>query len=254
MSDEVTTESTDGLSILVHGQSKSGKSWLSDTGPTPRLCIDAEGGNAIKWTPSRKKSWDPTTEAPPVPDGTWDTCVVNARDFETVTRAYEWLNSGQHPFNTVSLDSVSEIQQRCVDSLAGVNQMKQQDWGSLLRMVSSLIRNFRDLPNHPIKPVRAVLFIAMTKNLNGKFRPYVQGSLADSLPYYPDVCGYVMVTPPDEMGACHRYFMIQPSHEYFSGERVGGRLGPYVHIPNGDQTVERMLDMVYNPQTEEVNT
>ncbi len=248
MSEEVT-----GFSILVHGQSKSGKSWLSDTGPAPRLCIDAEGGNAIKWTPSRKKKWDPISEAPPEPDGTWDTCVVNARDYQTVVQAYEWLNSGQHPFNTVSLDSVSEIQQRCVDSIVGAEQMQTQNWGELLRKVSSLIRSFRDFSTHPIKPIPVVVFIAMTKNKDGKFRPLVQGTLADTLPYYPDVCGYITVTPPDEAGLCYRYLMIQPSNEYFSGERVGGRLGPYVHIPNGDMTLTRMHEMIFNPKTEGTN-
>ena len=239
------SEVVKGFSILVHGQSKSGKSWLSDTGPTPRLCIDAEGGNAIEWTPSRKKIWDPIKEAPPVPDGTWDTCVVNARDYQTVVQVYEWLNSGQHPFNTVSLDSESEIKQRCVDSIAGANQMQTQNWGELLRVVSHLIRSFRDFSKHAIRPIPVVVFITMSTTKNNKFYPLVQGGLSDRLPYYPDICGYITVTPPDETGASYRYLMIGPSYEYLTGERVGGRLGAHVHIPDGDMTLTRMHGMIF---------
>lgn len=240
-----------GLSFLVYGESKSGKSWLSDTSPRPRLVLDAEGGNAVAWTPSRKTVWDPRTQAPPADDGTWDTCVVTARDFQTVVMAFEWLNSGQHPFNSVSLDSISEIQQRCVDSIAGVDQMKTQNWGELFRKVSDVIRKFRDLPNHPTKPLKVVVFIAFSIDVNGQKRPHVQGQLKTTLPYYPDVVGYLMVTPPDEAGQCHRFLMIQPSREYFSGERVGGRLGPYIYIPNGDETVSRMLDIILTPNVQQ---
>lgn len=242
---------TNGLALLVHGPSKSGKSFLSDTSPAPRLVLDAEGGNAVAWTPSRKTYWDPVMEQPPVPDGTWDTCIVHVREFQTIIKAFEWLNSGMHHFQSVSIDSISEIQQRCVDSLVGTSQMRTQDWGELLRKVSSVVRSFRDLTNHPTKPLQAVIFIAMSTEKNGQMRPYVQGQLATTLPYYLDVVGYLQVTPPDEYGNCYRYLMLQPSQTYLSGERVGGRLGPYVYIPNGDETVVRILDMVFNPQTAE---
>lgn len=239
-----------GLAFLIHGPSKAGKSWLSDTAPAPRLILDSEGGNAIRWTPSRKIYWDPVTQAPPVPDGTWESCIVHVREFNTIIKAFEWLNSGQHHFNSVSLDSISEIQQRCIDSLVGANQLRTQDWGDVLRKVSSVVRSFRDLTNHPIKPLRAVVFIAMSKDFNGTMKPYVQGALATTLPYYLDLVGYLMVTPPDELGQCHRFLMIQPSNQYLSGERVGGRLGPYVYIPNNDVTVTRMLEVIFQePQT-----
>lgn len=236
-----------GLAFLIHGPAKAGKSWLSDTSPAPRLILDSEGGNAIRWTPSKKVYWDPVTEVPPVPDGTWDSCIVHVRDFNTVIKAFEWLNSGQHHFVSVSLDSISEIQQRCIDSLVGANQLRTQDWGDVLRKVSSVVRNFRDLTNHPIKPLRAIVFIAMSKEAkDGMMRPYVQGALATTLPYYLDLVAYLMVTPPDELGQCHRFLMIQPSNQYLSGERVGGRLGPYVYIPDNDVTVTRMLNTIFD--------
>lgn len=239
-----------GLSILVHGASKSGKSWLADTSVPPRLVLDAEGGNGTRWTPSKKAFWDPTREAPPQADGSWETCIVNVRDYISVQRAYEWLNSGQHPFRSVTIDSVSETQQRGVDALVGTEIMKTQDWGTLLRQMSKLIRDFRDLINHPTNPLSTVLFIAMTRaDAAGRHVPYVQGQLATVLPYQVDVLGYLNQVPdPNTPGAFNRFMMIQPDPGYLSGERVGGRLGGYVHIPDNDQTVTKMLAMVFGEE------
>ena len=238
---------TTGFSLLVHGKSKVGKSWLSDTAPGPRLVLDAEGGNGTTWTPSSKKIWNPTVEAPPAADGTWETCIVHVRQFMDVQRAYEWLNSGQHPFRSVTIDSVSETQQRGVDEIAGTAQMQTQNWGELLRRMSKLIRDFRDLVNHPTNPLAVVIFIAMTREVNGMQQPYVQGQLATILPYQVDVVGYLQRIPDFNVpGKMDRFIMFQPDPAYSCGERVGGRLGAWLEIGDNDRTVEQMLDMIFN--------
>jgi hypothetical protein len=233
-----------GLSILVHGGPKAGKSWLGDTTPAPRLVLDAEAGS--RFTKSRKRDWDPLTEAVPVYDGTWDTVLVSVREYDVMKRVYEWLNSGQHPFRSVVMDSISEIQQRCVDNIAGVEIMKTQDWGTLLREMSKLVRGYRDLLTHPTRPLEAVVIIAMTRTVDGGRQvPYVQGQLATTLPYYIDVVGYI-TTSQDEQSRTHRYLMIQPDPRWLTGERVGGRLGTHVELfDNYGDTVSDMLDLVF---------
>lgn len=226
-----------GLSLLVHGHSKVGKSWLGSTTPAPRLVLDAEGGS--RFTPGTKVVWDPTKEAPPEA-GDWETCLVYVHDFAAVLQAYAWLNSGQHPFRSVSLDSVSEIQQRCVDSLVGTDQMKTQDWGTLLRQVSAVVRNFRDLVTHQTRPLDAVVLIAMTRQVETRWRPYVQGQLATVLPYYVDVCGYLF-TEQMETGALRRRLLVAPHADFEAGERVGGRLGAVVDDPD----VSVMINTVF---------
>lgn len=231
-----------GLSVLVYGESKAGKSWFGDTTPGPRLVLDAEGGS--RFTPSKKTTWDPLRGAPPEADGSWETCLVAVRDFSTVLRAFEWLNSGQHPFESVVIDSISEVQQRCVDSIAGTDIMKTQDWGTLLRQVSAVVRQFRDLITHPTKPLRAVIFIAMMRtNADGKAGPYVQGQLATVLPYYEDLCGYLFVQQLDD-GTRLRRLLISTHPNFICGERVGGRLGLVVDNPN----VSHMLDVVFGEE------
>jgi len=230
-----------GFSMLIHGQSKSGKSYLADTMPGPRLILDAEGGASTRFTSSSKVIWDPQKDAPPKEDGTWDTAVVYVRSFQDVQRAYEWLNSGKHPFKSVAIDSLSETQQRCIDAIVGVDQMKTQDWGELLRKMSSLVRSYRDLIVHPTNPLSAVLFVAMTRDIDGVKRPYVQGQLSNTLPYYVDVCGYLWTELDSDTGEVKRRLLCAPHSAFEAGDRTG-KLGNVVENPN----VVTMINQIYS--------
>ncbi len=227
-------------SILVHGSAKVGKSRFGDTAPAPRLILDAEGG--YRFTDSKKTRWDPSLDKPPEADGTWDTCVTTVRDFSTIQRAYDWLASGQHPFNSVVIDSISEVQQRCVDALVGVDQMKTQDWGELLRKMSQLVRQLRDLTFHPTKPLEAVVIIAMTRNYDGVYKAYVQGQLATTMPYYCDTIGYLYHDIDQTTGARTLKILVSDNAEFEAGDRTG-RLPAVVDNP----TVEGMLEIIFGP-------
>lgn len=227
-----------GLNMIVFGHSKRGKSWLGDTTPGPRLVLDAEAGS--RFTPSKKVRWNPTLEAPPEADGTWETAVVTVRTYQDVQKAFDWLNSGKHPFRSVVMDSISEVQQRAVDDLVGTDAMKQQDWGQLLRMVSDLVRKFRDLVTHPTNPLDAVVFIAMARQSpEGTWRPHVQGQLVTTLPYYVDCTAFVDVIKNEDGTQTRRLFCgTFPGFE--TGERLGGRIPTYIDDPN----ISTIIDMV----------
>lgn len=232
------------ISWLIHGRSKVGKSTIADTQPAPRLHLDAEGGMGTRFLKSRKVKWDPIREAPPDADGSWDTCVVHVRDYDVIKRVYQWLESGQHEFKSVTLDSISEIQQRAVDSIAGLDQMKTQQWGELLREVSAMIRRFRDLTNHPTNPLISVLMVAMSHQTGDPpvWKPYMQGAIASRLPYYVDVCGYMFVDRDDD-GQETRRLLVAQHPEFEAGERVGGVLGQVVDDPN----IADMIETVFGP-------
>lgn len=235
-----------GLNMILFGPSKSGKSTLGDTAPAPRVVLDAEAGS--RFTPSRKRLWNPIAEPPPEPDGTWDTAIVPIRTFKDVTKTYEWLVSGKHPFRSVILDSVSEIQQKAIDGIAGTDPMRQADWGTLLRLVSDVIRKFRDLVTHPTRPCDAVIFIAMAaqRQPEGTWYPFMQGRMATTMPYFVDLCGYI-ANVPQENGTVIRRMVIGTIPGYETGERLGGRLGTYIDVPDGDtHVIERMIEQVRN--------
>ena len=240
------------LTIMVYGESKVGKSTFAVTAPYPRLMLDVEGGH--RFLPINVKYWDPLREEPPVADGTWDTCVVMVRDYDTVLKAFQWLQLGKHQFKSLIIDSISELQVKCMDNIAGKNQMQMQQWGELLRHMGALLRDLRDLTMHPTAPLEAVVLTAMARpGQDGRLRPYLQGQLAIQAPYFYDVLGAINVETlmnpdPSQPSYKARRMYVERTDQFEAGERVQGRLGKIVE--QQDLGIERMLDMIFGPKAE----
>lgn len=237
------------MTVLVHGLSKAGKSTFSVTSPAPRLYMDVEA--ASRFLPIRRVYWNPMESGPPEYDGTWDTCVVPTTDWDVVLQAYKWLASGQHPFKSFIIDSISELQQRFLQKITGRSQATQQQWGDAFREVGGLIRDIRDLTLVPDTKLEAVVLTAMTKHVDGMWRPWVQGQLLSVMPYLLDVVGYLYTeqVPVSELSVETveiRRLLTRRTGEYEAGERVGGRLPIVVDNPN----VVEMLDAVFGPSGE----
>ena len=238
------------ISIIVHADTKVGKSTFANTAPAPRLILDAEA--AYRFLPGKKVFWDPMRDAPPEYDGSWETCVAIVREYSVMVRAYEWLNSGQHPFVSVVVDSISEIQKRCKDQMRSLDeQMDMRKWGALLDHMEWLVRGLRDLTEHPTKPIQAIILTAMTSNREGKWRPYVQGQLSVTMPYFLDVIGYlykqdVASEDPSQPAKRVRRLLTANHPQFEAGERVQGRLPDVLDNP----TVPMILDMVFGENGE----
>lgn len=240
------------LTMMVYGESKVGKSTFAVTAPYPRLMLDVEGGH--RFLPINVKYWNPLSEEPPVADGTWDTCVVVVHDYDTVLKAYQWLQAGQHHFKSLIIDSISELQVKLFDKIAGTEALKMQQWGEILRHMGSLLRDLRDLTMHPTAPLEAIVLTAMASpDKDGRFHPYLQGQLKVQAPYFYDILGALAVEEipnPDPMQLPYkvRRMYVERTNKYEAGERVQGRLGPIVEQEN--LGVERMLDLVFGPKAE----
>jgi hypothetical protein len=169
-----------------------------------------------------------------------------------VLKVYEWLRSGQHQFRSLIIDSISELQVRFFDQLAGDEQLKMQQWGEVLRKMGGLLRNIRDLTTHPTNPLEAIVLTAMTRqDKDGVFRPYLQGQLAVMAPYLFDILGALVVESfqhPDptqgRYSVRRMYIERTPTHE--AKERVQGRLGSIVEQDN--LNVDQMLDRIFGPR------
>jgi hypothetical protein len=207
------------LTILVHGDWGSGKSWLAQTAPAPRLVLDAEGGS--EFTYGRKVDWDNVNEAPP-PMKRAETCVLHVSSLKVLQGAFQWLRKGRHPFESVILDSLSEMQKRIVDDIAGVEQMEIQDWGSLFRKGESLVRAFRDLKYNPVKPMKCVVYVTGSvekgPEKKTKERPYVQGQLGATLPGFVDIVGRLAAETIE--GEARRLLWVQPLGDYIAKDRT----------------------------------
>lgn len=210
------------LGILLHGPAGSGKSTFALTGFRPILMMDIE--RASRFVRLRKIKWDPLREAPPVYDGSWDVCVVKTRNWETAQKVVEWLRSGQHPFRSVSVDSISELQAKAMESVNGRNQMQTQHWGKLLQYMGSFLRDLRDLTDDEDNPLQILTLIATSKDYDGTFKPYLQGSIASQVPYLFDMTAYLYVNQEADTATGvvgeHRYLFTGNHPQYEAKSRV----------------------------------
>lgn len=185
--------------------------------------LDAEG--RAQYAPSgRKVTWDPMRDEPPVYDGTWDTCIATVTEFDQMSSVFQWLRSGKHPFVTVIVDSLMEIQKRCIDRVAGTNQLTQQDWGTVLRRLESLVRSYRDLTLLADNPVACVVLVVGTVEVDGTRRPLLQGALRNTVPYYLDCVGYVFtqqVPTDDGSMQLQRMLLTQPQPGFVAKDGTG---------------------------------
>lgn len=257
------------LSFLVHAPAKEGKSTLGSTLPPPILVLDVEGSwrfikragfckpgvhNTSQCTCPvlRSKIWNPNVDPPPRYDGTWEICRVIVQEWRTLTSVYKCLTEFPHDFVSLSFDSITEAQRRLKNNLRGLEQMRMQDWGDLLVKMDKLIRDFRDLVLLPNMSLRVVMFVAETRLSNGKWRPYMQGAIADSLPYWLDVVGYLYTDfAPDENNQNTvevKKLWVGRHPQFEAGERLQGCFGSVVEQPN----ISQMLDMIPFTNTDDL--
>jgi hypothetical protein len=246
------------LSLLIHADSKVGKTTLAATAPRP-LILDAEGGT--KFLPGseflqelygRKPIlhwWDPVQGPPPRHDGTFDICVVNIRDWSTVVSTYQWLMQAGHDFQSICVDSISEIQRRCRRNLKGTEAMRIQDWGVLLSEMERIIRDIRDLTLHPTNPLYVAMFIAESRETNGKKKPFMQGQIETALPFWMDIVGFLhdeyLLDYNGQPTNPVKRLSIKQSNTYEAGSRVQDILGEHVDNPN----VTQMYLSVFNGES-----
>ena len=233
------------LTMFIHGESGAGKSWLANTAPGPRLLLDAEGraeylkADPATRTPQKIVEWDPRTAIPQESADPSVLTVVNVQEFADITLPYQWLAKGVHPFNSVIIDSLTEVQQRLIDKVASTSQMQHNQWGEVLRELESYIRRFRDLRKNKVRPLLAVVVVSGSQDKDGKQRPMLQGQISTKAPYHFDVVGYLgkRLTPE---GDRQRYLLID------------GFVDGFVAKDNTDDLVHHYGDTIINPNITEM--
>lgn len=239
------------LSALIHAESKDGKSTFTSTAPVPHLVLDAEGGWKFidemgfrSGIPLRKRMWDPLNEPIPRWDDTWDVCRVHVDSWQTLQTANLHLRQYEHDFVSLTVDSITESQRRCKANIRGTGPMQIQQWGQLLDQMDDLIRGFRDLL-YQRNTLRVVTYISETAMNDGKWRPYMQGQIRNTMPYWVDIVGFMftdLVPDGDAQRKVKKLLIgagVSPAH--IVGERVQGRLPDIIESPD----ISAMLAAVY---------
>jgi hypothetical protein len=194
----LTTNDYRRISVFVHGWWGSGKTWFGQSAPGPRLTLDCEGG--VYDTPGHHIPWDPRYPIPEIPDDVDPATVnfvVDIQSWAVVQQAIAVLNGGNHPFESVVLDSLSEAQRILKDKIRqalGIDiesKFAYDQWHSLFEAMFASLRELRNL-TRPSSAKRVNVVVVCGSNVEAlPASPLLQGSLRREVPGLFDMMGYL---------------------------------------------------------------
>lgn len=185
------------ISVLVHGWWGSGKSWFAATSPGPRLVLDTEGG--FYDTPGEHIIWDPST---PIPTGLDkdSSVIVDVTEWAQVEVVRDYLRTGNHPFNSVIVDSIHELQNQLKRSVQNPGDaynpnsvFDMQAWGRLLNNMGEFLRELRNLTRPGATRRINVVLVSGTDDEKVPAKPMLEGGIRKAIAGFYDVVGYMTV-------------------------------------------------------------
>lgn len=117
--------STNGIKVLVYGHAGSGKTTLIKTLPHP-IILSAEAGLLS------------------ISDA--DIPFIEIKSIDELREAYEYIANSGGEYQSVALDSVSEIAEVVLNAEKKNTKDPRQAYGALQEQMTDIIRAFRDLP------------------------------------------------------------------------------------------------------------
>ena len=208
--------SRNGVKALVYAESGSGKTALCATAPGP-LIISAESGLLVLNKKNLEKLYGVGT-----PGITYDIPVIEIRNVQDLTDAHAWCMTTQaSQFQTICLDSVSEIAETVLNNAKRQVKDPRQAYGELIEKMESVIRAFRDLPNKNV--YMAAKIEPMKDELTGivKYGPSMPGAkLGQKLPYFFDEVFRLGINKTPQ-GELYRFLQTQSDLQNIAKDRSG---------------------------------
>lgn len=138
-----------GVKLLVFAESGYGKTMLNATLPNP-LIISAESGLLSLTKRNIERVYGAGR-----PDICYDIPVISVKSIHDVEQAYMWVGDpvnnpvidefGNRQFQSISLDSLTEIAEQCLNNAKRTVKDPRQAYGELIERMQTLIRAFRDI-------------------------------------------------------------------------------------------------------------
>ena len=190
-----------GVKLLVYGQAGAGKTSLIPTLPNP-IVLSAEGG-LLSIQDAELPYLEITTMA-------------------ELQEAYKWLAESAEAaqFESVAIDSISEIAEVCLNYEKKVNKDPRAAYGAMQEQMADIIRAFRDLP---AKHVLMTAKLEKTQDEMGRilYAPSMPGNkTGQSLPYFFDEVLALRVEK-DAEGATQRALMCDSDGLWLAKDRSG---------------------------------
>lgn len=228
------------LNLMIYGDSGAGKTLLAGTAAfveelSPVLFVDVEGGTL---TLSHF-------------DDTADIDVVRVENWKQMQKVYDELYTGKHPYKTVVIDSLTEMQKMAMSSVLGAGDKKSieavgnlpefKEWHINTEQMRRLVRAFRDLPINTIFTCLAMDQPDPRRESVIRKTPALTKKLAAEIPAFFDILFYLYVKETKDGNL--RLMQTDKSDRVVAKCRVQG-------VPNLVQnpTMETLYDMlIRNP-------
>ena len=190
-----------GVKLLVYGQAGAGKTTLAPTLPNA-IVLSAEGG-LLSIQDAELPYLEITTMA-------------------ELQEAYKWLSESAEAlqFESVAIDSISEIAEVCLNYEKKVNKDPRAAYGAMQEQMADIIRAFRDLP---AKHVYMSAKLEKTQDEMGRilYAPSMPGNkTGQSLPYFFDEVLALRVEK-DADGFAQRALMCDSDGLWLAKDRSG---------------------------------
>ena len=221
-----------GAKILVYGMAGAGKTFLARTAPGKVLVISAEAGLLSIRDAQNVEA-------------------IEVKSAAEVVEVYEALRSGKLQYDTVCLDSISEISELLLQAEKARHKDARKAYGEVQESVTNVMRAFRDLQMH-------VMFICKEDKVNndGTFEqaPKMVGTkLGQSITYFFDeVLALRVIEDTDEEGnpIQARWLQTRIGQGYVAKDR-SGKLEAFEE-PNLTKLIEKLGFATVQNQTQNV--
>lgn len=209
--------SVGGIKCLVYGDAGMGKTVLGATAPAPLLISNESGALSL-----RRANLERLYGAGN-PHITYDIPIIEVKTVEDLSAAYEWCSTNPQAagFQTIILDSISEIGEVVLNNAKRQVKDPRQAYGELIEKMETLIRSFRDLPG------KNVLITAKMEPIKDemtgvvKYGPAMPGAkLGNKLPYFFDEVFRIGVNQAPN-GEKYRFLQTQPDLQFVAKDRSG---------------------------------
>lgn len=246
------------IKILIYADFGVGKTWLAGTAAEVKqmqnvLCVSAESGE-LTWDSDNTGRFDRIDS-------------IETKDYKTVAKVFDYLKlhcqlrdagdtekliklqanmTGQpveeitEPtiYNTVIIDSLTEVEQYCMMQLLNVSdklgldqESQTAEWAEYKKqhtMVQRLVRAYRDLPMN-------VIFVCSRAYIQDDqkrmiFSPQMTGKLSGQIQGFMDIVGY-LVTFADDKGDLGRRLHVQPTGKFAAKNRLSSYRKPFFDNP-----------------------
>lgn len=243
-------EGEDYVNVIIYADSGTGKTVLSgsaDAVPemSPVIFVDIEGGTFSL------RAFYPGVH------------IVRIKSWAEMQDLYSALRRGDHPYKTVVLDSLTEIQKFAMNEIMREVVEKDPDrdsevpsireWGKSGEQIRRLVRGFRDLP---MNVIFTALVVEDKHPKTGKmtYRPSLPGKLAREVPGYVDLVLYMykkeIPNPIEgEKPINARLLLTSATEEYVCKDR-SNNLPPVLVEP----TMRLIYDAVHGKQITNTHT